>query len=146
MLTPSDKMHALIMPFSPAWDWSTEVAEWLEKIKEEIKETQEPQEVSPAQWHSQCWAILAGGCWWRRNPHLADTSPCWLCVESGYRSFHSTTWGVPSAIQHKCLQENTPFANLISLICQSCSHWWIYIFSYCCEVSFFNEEKKLATF
>lgn len=61
MLTPSDKMCAFTMPFSPDRDRSTEIAEWLEKIKEEIKETQQPQEVTPPQWHSQRWALLAGG-------------------------------------------------------------------------------------
>lgn len=69
-----DKTYAFIMPFSPARDRSTEVAELLEKIKEGVKETQRnTREVTPAQWHSQCWAILAGGWWWRRNPHLGDT-------------------------------------------------------------------------
>lgn len=68
----TDKMYAFIIPFSPARDRSTEVAKWLEKIKEEIKETQ-PQEVTPTQWHSQHWTVPAGGWWWRRNPHLGGT-------------------------------------------------------------------------
>lgn len=47
MLTPGDKMYAFIMPFSPARDRCTEAAEWLENKKEEKKETQQPQEVTP---------------------------------------------------------------------------------------------------
>lgn len=47
MLTPGDKMYAFIMPFSPARDRCTEAAEWLENMKEEKKETQQPQEVTP---------------------------------------------------------------------------------------------------